>query len=92
MHAPAIAELDLSGKAVEVDLVVRGKGRKSNRKKSAQRLGGGGSAPAGVRKREGGCPQTHHLQEIPPAGSSNTIRHMFAFTPSHIMSRRIEWS
>jgi len=57
MHAPAIAKLDLSGEAVEVDLVVRGEGRKSDRKKSAQRLAGGGSAPAGFRKRQGGCPR-----------------------------------
>jgi hypothetical protein len=87
MHSPAIAELRLSGKAVEVDLVVRGEGRKSNRKKPAQRLRGGGRAQAGVRKREGSCPQAHHLQEIPPAGCSNTIRHMFVFTPSHIVAR-----
>jgi hypothetical protein len=85
MHAPAIAELDLSGKAVEVDLVVRGEGRKSNRKKSAQRLTGGGSAQAGFRKRQGGCPQAHHAQEIPPAGSFNAIRHMFILTPSHLI-------
>jgi hypothetical protein len=86
MHPAAITELRLSGKAVEVDFVVRGEGRKSNRKKPAQRLGGGGSARSGVRKRKGGCPQAHHLQEIPPAGSSNTIRHVFVFTPSHIIA------